>query len=192
MVLAFNLGVEAAGDALTLLSRPSTPGEPAPLHHYVVVNTPDPLTWDDARAAAKFLGAGCDLATITSEAEQAIINGLLPPPSVFAGTTQDYWIGGIQDNCDGGGDGLPGCHWRWINVEGEFWDNVSTGMYANWGSLLTCPTCDNEPNDSGGNENRLTVDSRYLWGWNDLPGGATNTEGYIAEGTEASCPLPID
>ena len=188
VVLAFNLGVEAAGDALTLLSRPSTPGISATPHDYAVVNSPG-LTWDEARLAAQGLGEGCDLATITSETEQAIINGLLPPPSVFAGTTQDYWVGGIQDNCDGGVEGLPGCHWRWINNEGEFWNNGSTGMYANWGSTPTGP--DNEPNNSGGNENHLTVDSRYLWGWNDLNTNGT-TKGYIAEGTLGTCQPPID
>ena len=192
VVLAFNLGVEAAGDALTLLSRPSTPGVPAPLHHYVVVNSPG-LTWEAATVAARALGeeGDCDLATITSEAEQAIINGLLPPPSEFAGTTQDYWVGGIQDNCDGGEEGLPGCHWRWINGEGEFWNNGSTGMYANWGSTSTGPA--NEPNNLGGNENHLTVDSRWGWGWNDLNTNGANgtTKGYIVEGTVGTCQPPV-
>jgi hypothetical protein len=194
-VLAFNLGVEAAGDALTLLSSPSTPVVPAPLHHYVVVNSPG-LTWDDARAAAQLLGAegDCDLATITSEAEQAIINGLLPPPSVFAGTTQDYWIGGKQagESTESGG------HWQWINGEGEFWNSVqpdgqngAVGMYANWGSTSTGPA--NEPNNTDGNENQLTVDSRYGWSWNDLNNnGATGTtNGYIAEGIVGTCQPPV-
>ncbi len=185
VVLAFNLGVEAAGDALTLLSRPSTPGVPAPLHHYVVINSPG-LTWDLAREAAQFLGEGCDLATITSEAEQAIINGLLPPPSVFIGTTQDYWIGGIQ----AGESTEPGGHWQWINEEGEFWNDgptTSTAMYANWGSTSTGPA--NEPNNLNGNENHLTVDSRWGWGWNDLNTNGANgtTKGYIVEGTVGTC-----
>jgi hypothetical protein len=121
------------------------------------------------------------LATITSEAEQATINDLLGPSSAFVGTTQDYWIGGEQQPIAD----EPGGKWRWINGEGEFWNNGSTGMFANWGSLLTCPTCDNEPNNFGGSENHLTVDSRYGWGWNDLDGiaGTTGTtKGYIAEG----------
>lgn len=194
-VLAFNLGVEAASDALTLLSRPSTPVVPAPLHHYVVVNSPG-LTWDDARAAAQLLGeeGDCDLATITSEAEQAIINGLLPPPSEFAGTTQDYWIGGKQagESTESGG------HWQWINDEGEFWNSVQAdgqngaivGMYANWGSTSTGPA--NEPNNLGGSENHLTVDSRWGWGWNDLNTNGDNgtTKGYIAEGTVGTCQPP--
>ena len=189
-VLAFYLGVEAAGDALTLLSRPSTPGIPAPLHHYVVVNSPG-LTWEAARVAAQALGEGCDLATITSEFEQAIINGLLPLPSGLVGT-HDYWVGGIQDDCEGGEEGGPGCHWRWINEEGEFWnEGPVVGMYANWGSTSTGPA--NEPNNLGGSENHLTVDSRWGWGWNDLNTNGTNgtTKGYIAEGIVGTCQPPV-
>jgi hypothetical protein len=165
-------------------------------HYYAVVSTPPnyPLTWVQARAAAQALGTEgnvCDLATITSGSEQAIINVILPNPSDFpAEPAQDYWIGGIQDNCDGdgeGGGGGAGCHWRWINGEGEFWNNGSTGMYANWGSTSTGPA--NEPNNYNGSENHLTVDHRYGWGWNDLNnGGATGTtNGYITEGTTAPC-----
>lgn len=189
-VLAFNLGVEAAGDALTLLSRPSTPAIPAPLHHYAVVSIPG-LTWEGARAAAQALsveGNVCDLATITSATEQAIINGLLPSPSGFpADPPQDYWIGGKQQVEASEPDG----HWQWINEEGEFWNNGPiVDQYANWGS--------GEPNDCcsdeySGEENHLTVDHRFGWGWNDLnTGGATGfPKGYITEGTSALCVPPI-
>jgi hypothetical protein len=187
VVLAFNLGLEAAGDALTLLSSPSTPGIPAPLHHYVVINQSG-LTWQDARDAAQGLGDGCDLATITSETEQAIINGLLPDPSGFpAEPPQDYWIGGKQAD----ESTEPGSHWQWINDEGEFWnDGPKADKYANWGT--------GEPNDccsvyNSGEENHLTVDHRFGWGWNDLnTNGATGfPKGYIAEGTVGTCQPPV-
>ena len=151
----------------------SAAGEPAPLQYYAVINSPG-LTWDQARDAAQALGVGWHLATITSEAEQAIINGLLADPGDFEGT-QDYWIGGEQPNCVD----EPGCNWQWINSDDIFWDNGPTGMFANWGTKPPGP--DTEPNNLG-NENRLTVDNRYLWGWNDLNGTTGTTEGYVAGG----------
>ena len=65
------------------------------------------------------------------------------------------------------------------------------GKYANWGSVSTGPA--NEPNNSGGFENHLTVDSRWGWGWNDLNTNGNNgtTKGYIAEGTMGPCQPPI-
>lgn len=176
-----DIATAAALDQVAFAASGAEEGQPAS-HHYVVVNSPG-LTWDQARAAAKLLGDGCDLATITSAAEQAIINGLLPPPSIFEGTTQDYWIGGEQP----GESSEPGGNWQWINGEGTFWNNGSTGMYANWGSLSTGPA--DEPNNLGGSENHLTVDSRWGWGWNDLKadGGNGFPKGYIAEGTVGTC-----
>jgi len=195
-VLAFNMALEQAVDGLIIASDNSSPGEPAQPHYYAVINSPG-LTWDQARAAAQALGTEgnvCDLATITSPAEQAIINGLLPDPSEVEGT-QDYWIGGRQP----GESNEPGGNWQWINGEGTFWNSVQPdgqngaidGMYANWGSISTGPA--NEPNNLGGSENHLTMDSRYGWGWNDLNTGGANgtTKGYITEGTAGICVPPV-
>jgi hypothetical protein len=175
-----DIATAAALDQVAFAASGAAEGQPAP-HHYVVVNSPG-LTWEAARAAAKLRGEGCDLATITSADEQAIINDLLGPSSVFEGT-QDYWIGGIQ----AGASTEPGGNWQWINGEGTFWNNESTGMYANWGSTSTGPA--NEPNNLGGSENHLTVDSRWGWGWNDLNTDGDNgtTKGYIVEGTVGTC-----
>jgi Lectin C-type domain len=166
-----DIATAAALDQVAFAASGAEEGQPAP-HQYVVVNHSN-LNWDEARVEAKSLGESCDLATITSEAEQAIINVLLGSPNVFEGTIQDYWIGGSQPS----GSYEPGGNWQWINGEGTFWNNGSTGMYANWGT--------NEPNNAGGSENHLTVDSRYGWGWNDLNTNGDNgtTKGYIAEGT---------
>jgi hypothetical protein len=186
-VVAFEAALEAAVDGLVIISDNSSPGVPAPLHYYAVINAPG-LTWDQARAAAKNIRTDCDLATITSAAEQAIITGVLPSPSGFdPEPAQDYWIGGEQI----GEFSEPGGGWQWINGEGMFWNNEPTGMYANWGSTSTGPA--NEPNNLGGSENHLTVDHRWEWGWNDLNTDGANgtTNGYITEGTAGLCVPPV-
>lgn len=193
-VLSFNLGVEAAIDALTLVTRSSTPVVPAPLHHYAVVDSPG-LTWQQARDAANLLGPGCDLATITAEAEQAIINGLLPPPTSFTGTKQ-YWIGGEQV-----GVTESGGNWQWINEEGIFWNSEQedgqngaiVGMYANWGNETNGGTgADIQPDNLGG-QNHLSLDNRYGWAWDDNDQFLNGIIlGYITEGTTAPCvPPPV-
>ena len=182
-VVAFEAALEAAVDGLVIISDNSSPGVPAPLHYYAVINAPG-LTWQQARVRANNIRIDCDLATITSAAEQAIITGLLPSPSGFdPEPAQGYWIGGEQI----GEFSEPGGGWQWINGEGMFWNNGPTGMYANWGSTSTGPA--NEPNNLGGSENHLTVDHRWEWGWNDLNTGGANgiTNGYITEGTAGLC-----
>ena len=170
------LGVEAARRCVDSSYRAaSTRGDPAPLHHCVVVSSPG-VTWDAARAAALLLApAGSwDLATITSAEEQAFIQTLLPSLPISPDT--DYWIGGEQpvDSAE------PGGNWRWATTGQVFYNDEPIG-YANWGSTSTGPA--NEPNNNFGpdpNENHVTMDSRYGWGWNDLPGGFS-TKGYVAE-----------
>jgi hypothetical protein len=142
---------------------------------YQVISAPG-VTWDAARAAALLLApAGSwDLATITSAEEQAFIQTLLPSLPISPDT--DYWIGGEQpvDSAE------PGGNWRWATTGQVFYNDEPIG-YANWGSTSTGPA--NEPNNNFGpdpNENHVTMDSRYGWGWNDLPGGF-GTKGYVAE-----------
>jgi hypothetical protein len=201
-VLAFNLGVEAAGDGLTLVTRSSTPVVPAPLHHYAVVDSPG-VTWDLAKMAAQNLsteGNVCHLATITAEAEQAIINGLLPPspPNILPDTKQ-YWIGGNQ----GGEETEPGGNWQWINEEDIFWNSVQAdgqngaivGMYANWGNAINGPLVGHSQPDNGGTppyQNHLSLDNRYGWAWDDNDFDLHVILGYITEGTTAPCvPSPV-
>jgi len=134
-------------------------------HWYNVVLQAD-VPWDTARAAAQSLGAGWDLATVTSAGEQAFIAGLLQP---CAGAICEYWLGGFQPE----GSAEPAGNWQWINSEGVFWDNGATAMYSDWGAL--------EPNNGGG-EPYLAMDNRYSWGWNDTgPGYYSVLEGYVAE-----------
>lgn len=186
-VIDLFFAIEAAQDQIAFMADGAVPAEPAPPHFYAVINAPG-LTWDQARDAAKGIRSDCDLATITSPAEQAIINGLLPNPSQFpAQPAQDYWIGGFQPS----GSSEPDGNWRWINEEGTFWDNGPTSIFANWGSASTGPG--DEPNNLGGSENHLTVDHRWGWGWNDLNTDGANgtTKGYVTEGTTGVCVPPV-
>lgn len=142
-------------------------------HEYRVINLPG-LTWNAARAAAQALdggGAGWDLAAITSAGEQNVIQTLLPSLDGLTGI-HDYWIAGEQPV----ESGEPGGNWRWVTDGVVFYNNGAIG-YANWGTAPPGPV--NEPNNLG-NENHVTLDNRYLWGWNDL-GGDQGTRGYVAE-----------
>jgi len=198
VVLAFNLGVEAASDALTLLSRPSSPGVPTPPHYYAVIDAPG-VTWEQARIAAQELGTGCNLATINSPAEQAIINGLLPDPATITESIHQYWVGGFQPIYSA----EPGGSWQWINEEGLFWDNGPVGdKYANWG--VDIPGFPNQPDNATsptpGTQNHVALDHRLNpppagpgWGWDDNDAFPEVIRGYVTEGTAGLCvPLPCD
>ncbi len=145
---------------------------------YRVISSPG-LTWDQARTAAQALGPGWDLATITSQEEQDFIQTLLPANPRGIPGTRDYWIAGEQPS----GSQEPGGTWRWATDSFVFYNSgVTAGGYANWGTRSPGPTTgpDNEPNNLG-NENHVTLDSRYGWGWNDLNGDNRTTEGYVAK-----------
>lgn len=191
-VVAFHSALEAAADGLEIIADPSSPGMPAQPHYYAVINAPG-LTWEAARTAAQGLGSGgnvCDLATITSAAEQAIITGLLPDPSEFpAEPAQQYWIGGFQTS----ESSEPGGGWQWINGEGMFWNNGPvTDMFANWGnSSPPGLQPDNVCNDSGC-QNHLSLDHRYGWGWDDNDQFLNGViRGYVTEGTSGLCVPPV-
>ena len=129
-------------------------------HEYQLVNQAN-IDWNTARTGAQALGPGWDLAAITSAAEQAFIETLLPT-AVPGGKISEFWLGGFQP----AGSTEPGGGWSWVT--GEAWG------YTNWGA--------GEPNNSGGSEQHLAVDDRYLWGWNDNTNSIGDIiEGYIAE-----------
>lgn len=151
-------------------------------HEYQVISLAG-SSWDDARASAQGLGAGWDLVTITSAAEQGFIAGLLVTPT----SGFQYWAGGFQPTSAS----EPGGDWQWINGEGTFWNNGAvSGMYNSWGG--------GEPNDVLGQDN-VALDSRYAslgtsygsWGWDD--NGAAHLyaiSGYVAERAGVSVPEP--
>jgi hypothetical protein len=143
-------------------------------HWYDVVSYREAL-WTSARTAAQGLGAGWDLATITSADEQTFINSQLPSPG--ASGTYQYWVGGLQAN----GAAEPGGNWQWINNEGTFWNSGSTGMYTNWGST--------QPDNYSPRQNYLALDNRYTWGWDDNDANFKSViRGYVAE--TAAVPEP--
>ncbi|UVT21378.1 MAG: C-type lectin domain-containing protein [Nitrospira sp.] len=141
-------------------------------HEYRVINLPG-VTWNAARAQAQGLGPGWDLTTITSQGEQEFIQGLLPPNPRELSGTHDYWIAGEQPS----GSQEPGGTWRWATDGFVFYNNGVSAGYAIWGTTSTGP--DNEPNNLG-NENHVTLDNRYGWGWNDLNGNV-GTQGFVAK-----------
>lgn len=133
-------------------------------HFYDVVPVTDQVTWDASFASASstiFNGVPGHLATITSQAEQDFIVGQ------FGDAIRAKWLGGFQPP----GSPEPAGGWQWITGEAF--------VYTNWE-----PT---EPNNSGGNENRLlfaTAGLATLGVWNDLNGEAppaTFVNGYVVE-----------
>jgi hypothetical protein len=123
---------------------------------YELVRTP--LDWNSANAAARRMAAeGCKiahLATITSSAEQDILEGLI------AGSDRNAWLGGHQ-----GGLTLEE-NWHWIT--GEEWDET------NWsfGEPNDTPFRDYVPGSEQHLEALLGDEEleRDPGEWNDAPG----------------------
>lgn len=109
-------------------------------HEYSIVSS-EGVTWTAARAAATALGAGWDLATITSAAEKAFVVGLLPAGPA---SRSHFWLGGTDASAEG--------VWTWVTGEAF--------TYTDWWG--------GEPNNSG-NEDYLALDYRGSWAWNDAP-----------------------
>lgn len=127
-------------------------------HQYEIMAAPY-TSWDNARAAAQSRGAGWDLATITSLAEQNFITSLIGPAN---GSLVEYYIGGQYVNGA----------WTWVTGEAF--------AFTYWGN--------GEPNGNAW-EPRLALDGRYNvpnWGWNDYTGaGSWFVAGYVVEGPQA-------
>jgi hypothetical protein len=109
------------------------------------------------------LGPGYHLATITSQAEQDFVQGLLGGVNVGG----EFWLGGFQDPLD---TPTASANWEWVTDEP--WG------YTNWSG--------GEPNDhQGRDEGHLAMWRGYgkLGGWNDADGDArlANVSGFIAE-----------
>ncbi len=106
------------------------------------------------------------LATITSEAENTFVLGLIPNPAFWyldPNNGEGPWIGGWQPS----GSSEPSGGWRWVTDE--------TWSYAHWSG--------GEPNNNGGTEDRACFfGPGSLMGtvWNDVPHDARE-RGYIAE-----------
>lgn len=122
------------------------------------------INWDNARSAAQALGAGWDLATITSANEQTFIQSLLPLPNQIE--RSEFWLGGYQSPQSG----LPDQNWHWVT--GESWS------YQNWGPGQP----DEWSGDPAGGQYFLAMDSNGgNWAWDDNTGSLWVIRGYIVE-----------
>jgi hypothetical protein len=112
-------------------------------HSYEVISIPSGILWTDARDAA--IIAGGHLATITSEAEDIFVWGLLDS-SHFGDNPWGPWLGGFQPD----GSTEPDGGWQWVTGEAF--------SYTNW------------PSDGGpsGSDALAYVDGSGGW-WNDFP-----------------------
>ena len=173
-LMAFSITLVFSSNAFALPVTWSTNG-----HEYDVVILEN-ADWNTARTSAQGLGAGWDLATITSAGEQTFINSLLGAPPT-SGTVQ-YWVGGFQP----AGSTEPGGSWQWINGEGLFWDNGPlAGAYANWGTGIAT-----EP-DNVGVQNHVALDNRFGWGWDDNDNFLSGViRGYVAEKSTSTSAVP--
>lgn len=139
-------------------------------HLYEAIHVPEGITWQNARVAAQLLGAGWDLATITSAEENEFVFSLIadrPELWIQPNAYHGPWIGGWQDP-DDPGYWEPGGGWKWVT--GEPWG------FTAWAS--------GEPSDSGG-EDRLQY---FRWSasdstWNDTVNDhpTFHIKGYVAE-----------
>ena len=81
--------------------------------HFYEVEFASQISWSDARANALALGAGWDLASVTSQGEQDFIISLLPAsPS----SRDHYYLGGSDSVAEG----------TWV------WSDGETFTYTNW------------------------------------------------------------
>ncbi|MBR1857932.1 MAG: C-type lectin domain-containing protein [Selenomonadaceae bacterium] len=110
-------------------------------HYYKIFN--EGLVWQEANQRCENMGG--HLVTITSDAEQAVVQKLL----LLKGTKNSYWLGGYR--------GSTG-NWEWITGEAF--------SYAHWAA--------GEPNNAG-NENIISIyknknplANNALGEWNDV------------------------
>ena len=120
--------------------------------------------WDTAWLDAQSLGAGWNLAAVTTQQEQDFLASLLTDSSAGG----EFWLGGWQQD-----DPTLGAEAGWQWVTGEAWN------FDAWAA--------EEANDwMGINERYLGMRSQENWQWNDEHGNK-NITGYIAE---RSAPVP--
>jgi len=122
------------------------------------------VTWQTARDACQARGAGWDLASIRSNAEQQALNQLLTQ----AVPDQELWFGASDLAVEG--------RWRWVTDDVHFWTgdpggSAVGGAYTNWRG--------SEPSGAGQNCGRL-IPENSDWKWADADCG--NEYGFVCQG----------
>ncbi len=138
------------------------------------------VTWDEANNVANAKPGNWYLATITDAAENAFIESLLSPGAPFfqescassnlvGRVCGGIWLGGTSSSNTAN-------DWGWVT--GETWS------FTDWGPF--------EP-FSNGDKLRLTEfrDRGPLIAWNDVPGGRTNSTGFIIETSAVPIPAAV-
>ena len=125
-------------------------------HEYEVI-TAEGITWNNARTAAQGLGAGWDLATITSADENSFVTGLLPATNSVQKWSY-FWLGGTDLAYEE--------TWTWVTGE--------SFAYTNW--------YPGEPNNYQDEDYLVYITDNSVWSWNDsVVDGWGYVKGYIAE-----------
>lgn len=144
-------------------------------HFYEAFSVSDGISWTSASQLAYQKGGY--LVTITSQAENDFVHGLINDPIYWDGPSGP-WIGGYQPP----GSPEPAGGWRWVTDE--------PFLYNNWN--------DQQPNEyNGNNENRIHFGYMAQTPfWNDVPDTAVIVDGrrirgYIVE-TLPSPDLNVD
>jgi hypothetical protein len=135
-------------------------------HFYEVSITPG-TTWDIARSSSLALGAGWDLASVTSQAEQDFITSLLPA-SPFE--RESLWVGTRYS--------VSQASWEWSNGDAF--------AYTNWWA--------GEPNSDLASHSYVLMDFRVAgplapstgWAWNN----ATSVSHWSITGYVSESPIP--
>jgi hypothetical protein len=109
------------------------------------------FTWHQAKSDAEAKGG--HLATITNEAEQQVINKLMPDLDATY-----YWLGGSDEDEEG--------NWRWVTGE--------TFSFLNWDKGFP---------DNAGNEDYLIIKAKPNYTWGDVNAAFWSgyVKGYILE-----------
>lgn len=168
----------------------------APNGRYYEVFVASGITWDAANTAANAAthqGVQGHLATITSAAENAFVQGLNVPP----GNRPQLWVGGRQDPNPCTPEGT--CNWKWVFINEPYpGSGVSTSpYYANWATGQA---------DNSNNSKHMAInpdgtwdDSKAseIWGYvveygDSLPGVAATTCDFDTTGCDVTGNLSVN
>ena len=97
-------------------------------HQYDAVLIPSGLSWFDAEQAAEARGCGWYLATITSQAEDKFVFGLIKNNTNFFVLGNGPWLGGYQKDSRH----EPAGDWAWVTGESFQYTNWAPGEPSNF------------------------------------------------------------